>query len=432
LVSSVLAAVALTVIVFSGEARCERRLIGQDEAVYLGLTRAWFTQVQLSAAHTHVERAVLEGDRLTVLTSAGVVQELDALTGKTFWTAPIGNENYPSLGPAGNDKYVAVLNGSTLYVLDRKDGKPAIIRSVGSAPGAAPALSEEYVFVPLISGRIEALPLGNQKTPPWYYQSFGRAMVRPLVTPESIVWTTDAGYLYVGGSNKLGMRYRLETGAEIVAPPSYHHPLVFVASLEGELFAMHELSGSQNWKYSCGFPVTRAAAGVGDRVFVTSAEPALHCVNATSGIGVWEAPHVNQFAATSKDRVYGVNDLGEFVVLNSATGATLAKVRTAQPIHALVNDQTDRVYLVSEDGMVECLHELNMKEPMYHNPKSAPAKAETKPATPPSAPPAKAAEKPAKAPAKAKATEPAEKPEAEDKKTPDKKGAAGTEDNPFG
>jgi outer membrane protein assembly factor BamB len=426
---SVAAAVALTVFLLSGEARCERRLISQDDAGRLGLTRAWFTQARLNPAFTHIERAVLEGDRLTVLTSSGVVQELNALTGNTFWTAPIGNENYPSLGPAGNEKFVAVLNGSTLYVLDRKDGKPAIIRSVSGAPGAAPALSDNYVFIPLVNGRIEAYSLSNQKISPWYYQSFGRAMVAPLVTPESIVWTTDAGYLYVGGSNKLGMRYRLETGAEIVAPPSYHQPYVFVASMEGELFAMHELTGLQRWKYSCGFPVTRAAAGVGDRVFVTSGEPALHCLNATSGIGVWEAPHVKQFAATSKDRVYAVNDLGEFVVLNAATGATLAKIRSDRPIHALVNDQTDRIYLVSAEGMVECLHEINLKEPIYHNPKPAPAKVEAKPAGTSAPPSAKAAEKP---PAKAEVTEPAEKPEAEEEKMPDKKGEGATEEDPFG
>jgi outer membrane protein assembly factor BamB len=430
--SILVASVALAIFVLAGEARCEHRLISQDEAAQLGLTRAWFTQIRLNAAYTHVERAVLEGDRLTVLTNAGVVQELDALTGKTYWIAPIGNENYPSLGPAGNEKYVAILNGSTLYVLDRKDGKPAIIRPVGSAPGAAPALSDDYVFIPLVSGRIEGLPLGNQKTPPWYYQSFGRAMVAPLVTPESIVWTTDAGYLYVGGSNKLGVRYRLETGSEIVAPPSYHQPFVFVASLNGDVFAMHELSGSQRWKYSCGFPVTRAAAGVGDRVFVTSAEPALHCINSMSGIGIWEAPHVNQFASISKERVYCVNDLGEFVVLNATTGASLAKIRADRPIHALVNDQTDRVYLVSEDGMVECLHEVNMKTPIYHNPKPTPPKEEAKPAAAPALQPAKAVEKPAKAPAKAKASEPAATPKADAEKMPDKKGAAGTEDNPFG
>ena len=429
--ATVVASVAVAVAVLAGEARCEHRLISQDEAAQLGLTRSWYTQVRLDAAYTHVERTVVEGDRLTVLTSAGVVQELNALTGQTYWVAPIGNENYPSLGPAGNEKYLAILNGSTLYVLDRKDGKPVIIRTVGSAPGAAPALSEDNVFVPLVNGRMEAYPLGNQKISPWYYQSFGRAMVAPLVTSESIVWTTDAGYLYVGGSNILGMRYRLETGADIVAPPAYHQPFVFVASLDGEVFAMHELSGTQRWKYSCGFPVTRAAAGVGDRVFVTSAEPALHCINATTGIGIWEAPHVDQFAAASKDRVYAVNDLGEFVVLNAATGATLAKIRADRPIHALVNDQTDRVYLVSKDGMVECLHEVDMKEPMYHNPKPTPPKEEAKPATA-APPPAKAAENPAKTPAKTKPVESTEKPKADEEKAPAKKGAAGTDADPFG
>ena len=57
---------------------------------------------------------------------------------------------------------------------------------------------------------------------------------------------------------------------------------------------------------------------------------------------------MNQFAAASKDRVYGVNDLGEFVVLDAATGVILARITTDHPIHSLVNDQTDRVYLVSE------------------------------------------------------------------------------------
>ena len=435
----IVVAAALATFAVAGIARCEHRLVSQEEAAQLGLTRAWFTQIQLNTAHSHIERAVLHGDRLTVLTSAGVVQELNALTGATYWTAPIGNELYPSLGPASSDKHVAIVNGSTLYVLDRKNGKPEMIRSVGSAPGAAPALSASYVFVPLVNGRIEAYSLTNSKITPWYYQSYGRAMVAPLATPESIIWTTDAGFLYVGGAEKLGMRFRLETGAEIVAPPAYHNPLVFVASLEGDLFAMQEMTGAQRWKYSTGFPVTRAPAGVGDRVFVTSGQPALHCVNATSGIGVWEAPNVKQFAAKSKDRVYAVGDLGEFVVLNAASGVTLAKAKCERPVHALVNDQTDRIYLVSETGVIECLHEIGQTQPIYHNPKPAPEdkdkeKGKDKPAAAPAAPPAKPAEKPApKATSEddAMTDAPEEKPAAEEK-APEKKAEPATDENPFG
>ena len=133
------------------------RLIPEIELRHLGLTRAWFAQVRLNPARNHVERAVLSHDRLTVLTSAGIVQEFNAHTGATLWVAPIGNENYPSLGPAVNEQYVALVNGSTLYVLDRSDGRPVITRTVSGAPGAAPALGEKYVFVPLVNGRIDEL-----------------------------------------------------------------------------------------------------------------------------------------------------------------------------------------------------------------------------------------------------------------------------------
>jgi outer membrane protein assembly factor BamB len=424
------------ILIVGGEARSAHRLIGQEDANRLGLKRAWFTQVRLNSARNHIERAILTGDRLTVLTTAGVVQELNALTGETYWIAPIGKEDYPSLGPAATDKNVALVNGSTLYVLDRADGKAVLIRQVGSAPGAAPALSEEYVFVPLVTGRIEGYSLRDPKAfQPWYYQSFGRAMVAPLTTPDSLVWTTDAGYLYVGRSNIVGMRYKLEIGSDIVAPPTAHPPYIYVAAVDGDLFAMNETSGKQLWKYSTGFPITRAAAGVADRVFVTSDEPAMHCIDAKNGNRLWTAPHIVQFSAASKDRVYGVNDLGAFVVLDGKTGAGLARMATDYPIKSLVNSETDRVYLISDDGMVECLHEVGLPQPIYHNPKPEPAAKDDKKAAPAAgsaAPPAatKPAETGGEMPA-AKAAEPADAPKAGEK-PPAKKNDFGNDDNPFG
>jgi outer membrane protein assembly factor BamB len=354
-------------------ARDSRRLVSDAQARHLGLERAWFAQVRLDPARNDVERAVLEGDRLTVLTTAGVVHEFDALTGRTMWTAPIGNPDHPSLGPAASTKYVAVVSGSTLFVLDKADGKPVVIRSVGGAPGAAPAVAENYVFVPLAMGRIEAYPLGEQKLTPWYYQSFGRAMVAPLATPESFVWTTDSGHFYVGRSGELGVRFRLETGSEIMAPPAYGAPNVYAATANGEVFSMNEMTGERNWKYAAGFPVMRAPAVVGGKVFVTSDEPMLHCIDAKTGDGLWEAPHVKQFAAASAKRVYGVDELGALVVLDASNGTLLGRMPTDASTNALVNDQTDRVYLVSKEGVVQCFREIGSKAPVYHRPKVDPA-----------------------------------------------------------
>src|SRR5262245_34927830 len=190
LLAAVAACASIAWSVLTENASAAERLMTRDEARRMGLERAWFAQVELDRSRHHVERAILKDDRLTVLTTAGVVHEFDALTGANLWTAPVGNASYPSLGPAASDKYVAVVNGSTLYVLRRKDGKPVLDRRVyGGAPGAAPAVAAEYVFVPLINGRMEGYPLnqGDDKSrTPWYYQSSGRAMVAPLATKDSL------------------------------------------------------------------------------------------------------------------------------------------------------------------------------------------------------------------------------------------------------
>jgi hypothetical protein len=110
----------------------------------------------------------------------------------------------------------------------------------------------------------------------------------------------------------------------------------------------------------------------------------LHCVDVETGNGLWEAPHVSEFAAASQTRVYGVDDLGALVVLDGAKGTLIGRYAADHPIKSLVNDRSDRLYLISTEGVIECLRETDAKEPFYHNPK---------PETKPEAGAAKAAEK---------------------------------------
>src|SRR5687768_3683401 len=119
--AALVVAISLLVISTTGHFALAARLISREDARHLGLERAWFAQVRLDRARNQVERAVLANDRLDVLTSAGVVQEFDAKTGETLWIASVGNPKYPNLGPAVSETHVALVNGSTLYVLDRTD-----------------------------------------------------------------------------------------------------------------------------------------------------------------------------------------------------------------------------------------------------------------------------------------------------------------------
>lgn len=343
-------------------------LISQQQAASVGLKRAWFAHAKLDPSRSKVVDWILSSDQLLILTDSGVLHALDANTGKTNWVTQFGNPDYPSLGPDANDQFIAVINGSTLYLMDCASGRIQSQRAIGGAPGAGPAVGKHYVFVPAINGLVDGYPLerGAPKYRKWFYQSFGRALVPPLVTPKSVAWTTDRGYLYVSGAVTPGVRFRLETTGQFDARPAYRAPLIYAVALSGELFAVHEEDGTLEWRYTTGYPTSRAPAAVGERLFVSSEEPMLHCVDAGTGRFQWQAPGLAQFAAVTKSHVYGVDRYGTIHILNVADGAPVGRIPTGGTVTALVNDQTDRLYLISDSGLVQCLHEIGADKPTYY------------------------------------------------------------------
>jgi outer membrane protein assembly factor BamB len=314
-------------------------LISQEQAARVGLKRAWFARAQIDPSRSRVVDWVLSGDQLLLVTDSGVIHALDANTGKSNWITEFGNPNYPSLGPDANDKFVAVINGSTVYLLDAKSGRIQGDRPLGGAPGAGPAVGNHHVFAPMINGLIEGYPLDLDapQYKRWFYQSVGHILAPPLVTPESVVWTTDRGNMYVSGAERPGVRFRLETFSSFEARPAYRAPLIFAITVTGEMFAVDELSGQLVWRYTTGYATDRAPAAVGDKLFVTSDEPMLHCVDANTGAPLWRAPGVSQFAAASKQHVYGTDRYGTVYILNIADGSTVARVPTGGMFDALVN-----------------------------------------------------------------------------------------------
>jgi hypothetical protein len=102
----------------------------------------------------------------------------------------------------------------------------------------------------------------------------------------------------------------------------------------------------------------------------------LHCVNAQTGLLEWQVPGIDQFAAVTKDYVYGMDRYGSIHILNVADGTPVGRIYNEGSLKALVNDQTDRLYLISEAGLVQCLHEIDADEPKSY---VAPPKTEGQP-----------------------------------------------------
>lgn len=346
------------------------RLLTFDKAGSYGLQRAWFAQVSVDSTRGRMAQWTLHKDQLFSLSTLGSLQAIDCETGATLWTVRVGIPDHPFAGSAVNDQYVAVTNSTRLYVIDREDGHVLASRLLSGAAIGAPALSENYAFVGLINGMIEGYRVDDLAAPVWRYQSSGHIFHSPLVSGNVVSWPTSRDYLYVAQSDQPRVLYRVVTNDEIVAPPAELAPYLYVASRDGYLYRIHELSGAESWKFSTGYPIVKKPAVVGDMTYVASEEPALHAVETKTGRPLWMVAGATQFVAEGVQHVYAMDRSGALLILEKKSGGVVGRLNTAEGDMALVNDQSDRIYLVSDRGLVQCLHEQDSPEPTYYRPKT--------------------------------------------------------------
>jgi len=429
---AVLALLALSAGADRAEAAPGVQIIPETTATRHGLTRPWFTQVQVDRTRGKVETLLLHDGTLFVQTDRAVLQAIDAETGRTLWMNEVGRRDFPSLRPAVNGEMVAIINGSTLHILHRSTGRLLWQRELPGVPGAGPALSELRAYVPMTDGlvlayrikaildpavelgllnpeseedakvlkarRLEGMRLEQDLKPPLACQSFGRAMVQPIITRENAgeefaAWPTDRGYLFVGridrqDEDRFGLMYKLETAADITADPTFLPPateeasdsgIIFAPSQDGFLHAIREQDGTSMWRFSTGEPVLEPAAPIADKVYVATRLGGMYCLAVTTGQQLWWAPGIMRFVAASKDRVYVEDRNGDIVVLHAETGGRLDLIPAAGLKLKLMNLQTDRLFLASETGLVQCLHEIGLQQPILHRPKPIPRQEKPRP-----------------------------------------------------
>jgi len=395
-------------------------IIPETTALRHGLTRAWFTQVTLDRGRARVRDMVLYKDMLYVQTDHAVVHALSAETGETVWVKQVGRHNHPSLTSGASQDLLAVVNGSRLYVVNRYNGDLLYEIQVDGAPGAGAALSEKRAYVPMVNGMVKAyrlepltdpqkelgmikkdlteeqketaeeyrrenLRLRQEYIPPLACQSSGRALVQPLVTEQNegeefVAWPTDRGYLNIGwidrrSEDALVIKFSVEADAGIDARPTYLPPdpnhegesgIVYGASKDGFVHAVEVRTGEPLWRFSAGDPLIQPPVVIDQYVYMATQPGGMFCLDSQSGVEVWWTPHVRQFIAASKHRIYAADKLGRILILNAKTGARLDTLPAGNLPLKLINADTDRLYLGTRTGLIQCLHEVELPEPLRH------------------------------------------------------------------
>lgn len=304
---------------------------------------------------------------LMAVSERGVLQVLDADTGRTRWVLNIGDPLHPSTAAGANDTHVAVCHGSSVFIYDRDSGRLVWTRKLGGAPGAGPALGHEFVYIPFITGRFEAYRIDKPETPPWIFQASGRALLQPTITPYIMNFVTDRGYVYAALLDQAAVKYKFEAHDGVVGATTHGDPRsMYLASIDGYVYCVDEPSGNEKWKFSTGEPILRSPAPIGDAVYAICERAGMYSISSDTGQELWWTPQVKQFVAASKDRVYVIAENRRLTVLDARSGGRLGTLPTEEADLVFTNMQTDRIILGTRSGLIQCIHETSFPRPIVH------------------------------------------------------------------
>ncbi len=270
--------------------------------------------------------------------------------------------------------------------------------------------SEHYLLAPL------------DETRPHQCPTLGVASAAPILGTQSygvdrLIWTTDQGWLMIGElqrdavNNPFQLLYKLQAtpqiayvnesrlGNRFLAPRDdvscvpFYVPndisaqnmaleasrrkggLAIVGSESGNVFAINDATGKVRWTYLTQSPVNERVSAFKDfsakqelvyNVYVPVESGEFFALDLKTGLENWRATGVKRLISASATRLYVFDQLDRLAVLDRANGVRLKTLSLAPTKFQIFNRETDRVYLVSADGLIQCLRETQQEEPLRH------------------------------------------------------------------
>jgi outer membrane protein assembly factor BamB len=234
---------------------------------------------------------------------------------------------------------------------------------------AATSMGQRIRAIGPISSAIEARQQGGGLGPQphllWDYVAETRLELAPVLTNEYLLLAGYSGAFYAMAKVNGRHLYRFQAGPPLTAPIGQHGDIAYVASEDYTVYAHDIVQGRILWRFLGGGPITQKPRVTDDSVYVIPARAGLYRLDRKDGRTIWRSAAAERFLAVNKKFVYAVDAQGRLLVLDKARGTQLSVYDGARDfVVPLANEQTDRLYLASNDGLLLCLHDRAYPTPL--------------------------------------------------------------------
>jgi outer membrane protein assembly factor BamB len=174
-----------------------------------------------------------------------------------------------------------------------------------------------------------------------------------------------------------GVKWAFKAGGAIVTSPALADGVVYIAALDGHLYAIDQQTGKEKWNFKSRMPITSSPAVVGDTLYFVSSAGSLAALDIKTGQPKWvyaieyerkfEAKNLHGYPsaaqtipdawdlftsspAVANGKVYFGSGDGNVYCVDAQTGALLWKFATKDVVHSSPAVVNNTVYIGSWDS----------------------------------------------------------------------------------
>ncbi len=333
--------------------------------------------------------------RIYMLGDDGGLSAYDAESGELLWTVRLGDPKlgYGTIGIS--DGYVTVVNGTTMYrvIADERKveskmvtgGRPIPPVRLDRIPLVGAMNTNSYAVIPNTRNGIDCYSFEDEPGEPNFQIFSGQGHGKPVRFPTSskVAWTTDHGFVYVMETEGVpSTLFRLKTDGDVSGgAAAASNDRFFLGSAGGRVYGIRATrEGEVIWNRSVGEPFYSAPFVTGEHVLIASSYGNLYSMKASDGSQEWSAPvpNIDRVFANTGNYYFARTSVGQLTILTVDNGQIVSTGGNVTIDHVITNPETDRIYLVSDGGTIQCLRPNASELPVFAQDALAPTKAETK------------------------------------------------------
>ena len=190
----------------------------------------------------------------------------------------------------------------------------------------------------------------------------GREVLSPPAVGKDVIAVPTAGDQVLGISKVANQTmFTFAARSAVTAPLGQYLEFVYVPTEDSNLFAVNLDGGRLNWRFVGGGRMDHKPFVTNDSIYVGGTRSGITRVTRETGEGVWHTATADRVLAMNPKFIYGSDSKGLLHIIDRERGLELGWLDIRDFGVPIVNEESDRLFLVGDNGLLICLHDRDYR-----------------------------------------------------------------------